>query len=726
MKTLSFFILAWLLLNANNVSYSQQKKYNVILICTHDMCDHVGFLGNPEPSTPNFDRLASHGMVFYNNYVQYPLCNPGRTCFMSGWRPDETQVFDDQTQPRSKMGDSVLFIPEYFHQFGYRTERYGHVLHGTYDDDCKWDYAEPPQRTKTELESPASYETADGAWWIDSLADSSTQGGIETQHYVDRLRQGQTQPFFYALGFIQTHSPFAPNLFNWNKNGDPSRQQHLPDIHGDTSVYIGNGSGNILLPQTPVGDRNDVPPVAFSEPPVIKTDDDWRNAIHGYEGDLSQLDTYLGWVLDEIDRQNLWSNTIIVFWTDHGQHLGEHEGLWGKLTLFDESLHIPLIICAPGKKAGVCYQLTENVDVYATLAELCGLPKPTGMEGSSLVPLLDNPNFPWKRAVFSQVKRGKDGIMGRSVHTNQYAYNSWGANGEELYDHFADPNEYTNLATNAAYATILKQMRTILAQGWTASVPPKYLLHTYYKDADRDGYGDAGDSVVAYAAPDRYVSNDSDCNDSNAGIHPGAKENVCNGIDDNCDGRIDEGKPVPIITALGSLDICQTGSVQLQTNTGSRFIYQWKRNGVNINGATSSLYTATTTGTYTVLISLSNGCSSLSKGKKVTSSCEAFATGSANADAVTHQGETLTAYPNPSTGKISVVYRSPVVANIELTIYDVQGKTIFIRALAALKGSNVYELDLSGYASGIYYLKVSNGQQQNTTKVLLQRQKRKN
>jgi iduronate 2-sulfatase len=146
--------------------------------------------------------------------------------------------------------------------------------------------------------------------------------------------------------------------------------------------------------------------------------------------------------------------------------------------LFEESLHVPLIVCVPGKPAGECSQLVELVDLYPTLTELCGLPAPSGMEGSSFVKLLDNLDLAWKRAAFSQVKRGT--LMARSVRTAQYRYNSWGNYGEELYDHNADPHEYTNLAKKAEYKTVLDNLRKILADGWQKSVPPTNAITTNF------------------------------------------------------------------------------------------------------------------------------------------------------------------------------------------------------------------------------------------------------
>ena len=622
-RNLWFFCL---LIIAGNVlsplsskSQDTPKKYNVIFISTHDMTDRVGFLGKPGPFTPNFERLAAHGMVFYNNNCQYPVSSPARTSLLSGWRPDKTGIFGNGVRPRSVMGDEVNFLPEYFHQFGYRTERYGIVMLSQWEGDIQWDYAFNDSvsffKPLDEIPHSESQQYKGGDWWINSQPDSSNIQMAHTNSYISRLQQPISQPFFYALGYVQTHNPFQPSLENWNKNGDPSVQEYLPDKHGDTTAFIGNGSGNIILPQTPLRDRSDVPPIAFAHDAIVKTDDDWRKTIHAYDGDATQLDAYLGLVLDEIDRQNLWQNSIVIFWVDHGQHLGEHEGTWLKETLFEESQHIPLIICVPGKKPGVCYNLTENVDIYPTLAELCNLPKPSGMEGTSLAPLIDNPAFTWKRAIFSQVGRkefmGNPEVMGRTVRTQKYRYNFWEGYGEELYNHDVDPFEYTNLADNINYQEALNEMRTILAEGWEKSLPPVYPLLTFYRDRDNDGFGSAVDSTHAYAVLSGYVANNTDCNDNNAAINPGATE-ICDGLDNNCDGNIDEGVVAVSITPFAEVSICKNNSVTLVASPTSGASLQWLRNLVPLPGAIQNNYTADSAGNYQVIATVNNLCSDTS------------------------------------------------------------------------------------------------------------------
>jgi len=699
---------------------SQVKpKYNVLFIVVDDMNDRVNFMGWPEVPTPNVRRLLAHGIAFTSAYVQYPICNPSRTSFLSGWRPDHTKVFDDQTDPGSVMGADVKYLPVYFKQHGYNIERHGKIMHTIFEDNIMWDYYEPEPKTESSLinsngisASVVNYPL--GKWWVTSNADSFYWDRNIAKYIVKRLKEPHTLPFFYGLGFIGPHNPFTPSLKYWNRTGDSSAKEMLPqDSSGTISPhFIGNGSGNIELPSTPPNDRRDVPRFEFFGGQYLPSDSEWRRIIHAYDAEVAQTDAQLGYVLDEIDRQNLWANTVIVFFGDHGQHLGEHEGVWKKNTLFEESLHTPLIVCAPGKQGGKkCSKIVELEDIYPTLLELCSLPPLSTLEGSSLVPLLDNSTLIWKRAAFSQLKRIlKDGsiVMGRSIRTDQYRYTSWDTLGEELYDHYADPHEYINLAKNLKYKPILDSMRKILAEGWKKSRPPVYKLKTFYRDFDKDGYGNFRDSIHAYAPSSGYVLDNTDCKDNNANVHPGATE-ICDGIDNNCDGRIDENKPNALLVALGSLDICKTGSVTLETNAGPGYTYQWRRDDVPIPNATKIRYTATVTGNYKVVVRDSTGCSTLSNRATVINSCTLQ---NSKNSSIQLLSKDLLVYPNPSNGNITVTYYSNSQGKILLKIFDAGGKLVFTSSEATTKGSFVKKLFLTDLKQGIYYLSIYDNEEE--------------
>lgn len=538
-KLTPIVLMAILLLNGL-VSTIAQKQYNVLFIAVDDMNDKSPLFGNTQVIAPNLQRLASHGILFNMAYCQFPLCNPSRTSLLSGWRPDKTRVKGNDVRPRSLLGPNMVFLPEYFRQKGYHTERYGKILHGRFENDITWDYSEPPEKNDNSgfNNIPDSNSDATGLWFVKNVADTALEDNGRVRHLISSMQQSHSQPFFYGLGLIGTHVAFSPNLSYWNMIGDSTMQQLLPtNDKGEIADLKGNGSSNILLPNTPENDRADVPAIAF-ERQIVMDDSSWKNAVHAYYSDVTELDTQLGMVLDEMDRQQLWQNTVVIFWSDHGQHLGEHEGEWLKNTLFEESLHVPLIVCAPGKTPGVCSNLVELVDIYPTLAELCGLPVPEGLEGTSFAPLIDNPAFKWKTAVFSQVSHtNKD--LGRSITTLLNRYNSWGHEGEELYDHESDPKEYNNLASNPDDSGTVKKLKSILSGGWKKALPPVYTKSTWYPDADSDGYGSTTDSIRSYWLVKGYAQNNADCNDHDASVYPGAPE-ICDGKDNNCNGLIDE------------------------------------------------------------------------------------------------------------------------------------------------------------------------------------------
>jgi arylsulfatase A-like enzyme len=209
------------------------------------------------------------------------------------------------------------------------------------------------------------------------------------------------------------------------------------------------------------------------------SDADARQLIRGYRAATSYMDAQLGRVLDELDRLGLRDNTVVVFWGDHGYQLGEH-GLWCKHSNFEVAARAPLIVAAPGRKAAGARSraLVEFVDIYPTLVELAHLAAPSGLEGTSVVPLLDDPARPWKSAAFTQwLQPGKEGIMGRSIRTERWRYTEWvDANGRragtELYDHQHDPAENVNVAADPQHVAAVAEAARQLHAGWRPAQPP--------------------------------------------------------------------------------------------------------------------------------------------------------------------------------------------------------------------------------------------------------------
>ena len=687
-----------------------QQKPNVIFIVVDDLGAVFEAYGNQDVPTPNFYRLIEHGTMFQQVYCQYALCGPSRASLLSGKRPNSTGVSDNGTSIRIKLGPKYKFLPEYFKSLGYYTAKFGKMTCG-HEEEITWDYY-----YDSVAGDGISGIAGEPHWWVDTVNKvvEKTRSGIFTTAMLREMEKPRTKPYFFGLG-LEAHNEFDPILSAWNKIGDPTTQQLLPvDLEGTKTNVYGNGSANITLPNTPANDLDDIPKPAVKSiqqyPP-----DEWRNIRHAYYAEITQVDDLVGKIIDELDEQNAWQKTVVVFTSDHGIQTGEHNGLWFKQTLFEGALRVPMVICAPGKPAGVHNSPVELVDLYSTLAELCNLPIPAGQEGSSLVPLLDKQNVRWKAAAFAQVRRvdrqnSNDTTLYDAVRTTRYHYNSWDADGEELYDILTDPDEFTNLVGKSQYIGILDTMRTLLAGNWQSALPPKYKLKTFYRDADGDSYGTSGDTIRAYFARPGYVVTAGDCNDAKASINPGAPEKTCNGIDDNCNGIIDEGKILPNISASNGLDLCVTDSTVLTvTNPLSNSTYQWIKGGSVINGATGISITVKKPGSYKVAATnTKSGCVATSLITKVTRACSGIAETSIESSNLSLTGSSIfKVFPNPSKGIITINYKAVSNKDVLLKVFDVTGKAVYVTKEKNVKGTNNFKLDLSHLAPGVYYIEVN-------------------
>ncbi len=421
----------------------QNPRMNVLFIAVDDLNTRVSAFHDPIVKTPNLDRLAARGVRFERAYCNYPVCNATRTSLLSGKRPETTRIFGNSTPPRTYLGN-VVMLPEYFKAQGYFTARVGKIAHGLFEDAVQWDISESRagvplvKRARARAAGLTDEDSAVGGgrgagelrWRATANADADEPDGATARRIVQIIeeRKGKAEPFFVGCGFHKPHLPFvAPKkYFDMYKLAD------------------------IKLPATPLDDREDIPPIALTHQDAddAMTDDQRRQVILAYHAATSFMDAQLGVVLDAMDRNKLWDNTVVLLFGDHGWHLYDHLQLWRKMTVFEQSAHAPLIVSAPGGKAGVASpRLVEFVDIYPTLTELCRLPQAPGMEGLSFAPLMKDPQMPWKKAAYTLVQRGKD-RFGKSVRTERYRYTEWdgGKEGVEFYDHETDPNEWTNLA----------------------------------------------------------------------------------------------------------------------------------------------------------------------------------------------------------------------------------------------------------------------------------------
>lgn len=451
-------------LGAPWVARAASPRLNVLLVAVDDLNNRIGCYGDPVVQTPNLDRLARRGVRFDRAYCNYPLCNPSRTSLLSGRRPDTTQIFDNVTPPRTYLKD-VVFLPEFFKQHGYFTARVGKIAHGAFEHEVAWDISESVAWRPLDVKRAAEAATAPrkakaqetgGAkltWRATDGKDSDEPDGRTALRIVELLEQNRNRPFFIGCGFHKPHLPWvAPKKYF--------------DLYPPEKV---------ILPATPANDRDDIPPIALTHTPgdELLSELDKRKAVAAYHAATTFMDAQLGLVLDALDRFQLWDRTVVLLFGDHGWHLNDHLGLWRKMTVFEEVARAPLLVAAPGKQRGVgCPRLVEFVDIYPTLVDLCGLPLPSGLEGTSFAPLLEDPQRPWKKAAFTQVRRPK-GVMGRSVRTERYRYTEWGSDQVvEFYDHEYDPKEWTNLAGNPRAAKAMAEARALLRAGWRAALPP--------------------------------------------------------------------------------------------------------------------------------------------------------------------------------------------------------------------------------------------------------------
>ena len=476
------------------------ERPNVLLIMADDLNVALGSYLESTPAphyagvkTPNLDRLAAEGVRFDRAYVQNPLCSPSRISILSGLRPATTGVYDNGTAPRERIGDALRLLPEHFHDHGYFTARVGKIGHNSYEHVVSWDSSnfalsrEPAfrfhlpgylpgidlseQRDNTWTEGSEHGMSRDDvlaplgrtgglplSWRATTESPRMTPDGTTATRVIQLMADHRDKPFFIGAGFHKPHQPWV----------------------GPAQFFAQHAADAVRLPQTPPDDTDDLPAAAFEpyQDDLDHSDGQIKQAIAAYHSMVTMTDFYVGELLAALEVLGLAESTIVVFTSDHGFLLSEHGGLWRKRYQFEESTRVPLIVRLPdGRQAGEVAGLVELVDLYPTLVELANLPQPAhALEGTSLRPLLDDPDLPWKSAAFSESVL--EGFHGRTLRTARYRYTEWTPvdapetePDRELYDHDEDPFEYDNLASDPAHRSLIDALSEQLRAGWQAALP---------------------------------------------------------------------------------------------------------------------------------------------------------------------------------------------------------------------------------------------------------------
>lgn len=449
-------------------SAQDRERPNILFIISDDLTTTaISSYENPASHTPNIDRLAAEGVKYTHAYTQYPVCGPSRASFMFGYYPNATETYG-YVSGRENVGDERRSWAQLFKENGYYTARVGKIFHqGTRDwirgsngadDEASWTErynsqgpqwnaegeGELVQKNPYGLEPPKqggnlmSIVRADGD-------DAEYSDGKTADKASQLIREHKESPFFLAVGFVRPHVPFV-----------------APKKYFEAYSYQ-----QVVLPPKVKDDWDDIPAKGINYVTSVNgmmSEEQEKKAIAAYYSTVAYMDTQLGKILDTLKEEGLDDNTIIIFTSDHGFHLGEHR-FWMKVGLHEESARVPLIIKAPGKKPGVSHALVELLDLYPTTTELAGIEASPHIQGKSLVKTLDDPGSKVRDMAFSM--NYWRGTLAYLVRTQKWAYIQYGedaSHGMELFDMEFDPKQYNNLADLPQYEDLVMEMQHKLKQ----------------------------------------------------------------------------------------------------------------------------------------------------------------------------------------------------------------------------------------------------------------------
>ncbi len=437
---------------------------NIVMIAIDDMNDWIGSWGG-QAITPNIDKLAKEGRMFRNSFCIAPVCNPSRASLMTGQRPETTGLYENIGNFRDNPGGMErITIPQYLRNYGYEAVAAGKIFHNPRgageeplerSDDISWDYqwrgglGTPGHHLflneegyakwldGANLDGVDSYLRRFGVWGPIPHSKEECGDWQIADFGVQYLEKEHEKPFFLALGIFRPHSPqIAPRKYF---------DMYPPD--------------QIDMPFIPHDEMDDIPEIAqtnWSTPFVnlVMEKGEWKNAVQGYLASMSFADDCVGHFMNALDNSKYRDNTIVIFWSDHGFQLA-HKQRWEKHTLWRQATRSPMIIRLPEgmMEPGVTLAPVSLLDIYPTIVDLLGNEQPDYLEGHSLVPLLENPDYPRKEPAVVTYRPGNHSVLFQNWNYIRYRDGS-----EELYDHDSDPGEFSNLALDPAYGAVLEKL----------------------------------------------------------------------------------------------------------------------------------------------------------------------------------------------------------------------------------------------------------------------------
>ncbi len=479
------------------VEAAESKKPNVLFISMDDLNDWIGCLGgHPQAKTPHIDRLAASGVLFTNAHCAAPACNPSRTAIMTGISPHKSGVYDNRQKMREVLPEAEL-IPRYFSRHGYWSAGSGKILH-YFTDARSWDDYFPPKETEdpfprtlypetrpVSLPRGGPWQYIETDWGLLDVTDEEFGGDwLVAQWIGEQLSKKHDNPFFLACGIYRPHEPwFVPKKYF--------------DLFPLEEIELPLGYREDDLDDLPPEGRRRGPNRYFAH---IQKHQQWKQAIQGYLASIAFADAMVGRVLQALEDGPNRDNTIVVLWSDHGWHLGEKQH-WQKFTAWRVCTRVPLIVRVPrgapglpaGTKAGTrCHQPVNLLSLFPTLTQLSGLPKKESNDGTSIVPLLEQPDGEWPHVSMTYLNRPGN----FSVSDRRWRYIEYDNGDCELYDVESDRHEWMNLAARAEYAQRIASLRAHAPVTFAKYVPasdaalPKLQWHA------------AGDSSTPVSQPE--------------------------------------------------------------------------------------------------------------------------------------------------------------------------------------------------------------------------------